>query len=107
MINVSAVFHDRMIPYDYLYKDGVDISGMASFHRNVSYGNVITLSLRITYNNTEDVTGRYYYRAYLNFYYLDVCFIYCNIFHTSVFPVFSLHWNIRSYIDLISHNYSF
>ena len=64
MINVHAV-SDRPIPYEDIYKDGVRITDMPSFHRTVSYGNVATQSLRITYNNTEDVTGHYYYGAYI------------------------------------------
>ena len=106
MINISALFY-RPISNEALNKDYLDIVDMPSFHRTVSYGNVITQSLRITYNSTENVTGRYYYGAYLDFFDLDVCFIYRYIFHTSIFPVFSLHWNIRSYSELISHNYSF
>ena len=106
MINVSALFY-RPISYEVLNKDYLDIRDMPPFRRTVSYGNVITQSLRITYNNTEDVTGRYNYGAFLDFFDQDVCFIYWHIFHTSVFPVFSLHWNIRSYSELISHNYSF
>ena len=106
MIDVPAVMDDSN-PSELLYKDGVFIRDMPSFHRTVSYGNVTAQSLRITYNNTEDVTGHYYYGAFLDFFDLDVCFIYWHIFHTSVFPVFSLHWNIRSYSELISHNYSF
>ena len=46
---------------------------MAPFHRNVSYSNVITQSLRITYNNTEDVTGCYFHEAVL----LNPCLSIC------------------------------
>ena len=94
MINVPAVF-DELIPYEVLYKDGVSITHMASFHRTVSYGNVTTQSLRITYNNTEDVTGHYYYGA--DRFSIDIDRVICPQYwdyldYTSPFPpVFSLH----------------
>ena len=64
MINVPAL-SDRLIPYEGIFKDGEFIGHMAPFYRTVSYGNVTTRSLRIIYNNTEDITGRYYYGAYI------------------------------------------
>ena len=100
MINVPAVFDNESIPFEFLYKDGVNISGMAPFHSTISYGNVITQSLRISYNNTEDVTGHYYYGTAMHYFDIDrdICPQYRS---TSIFPpVFSLHWNIRSYGEL-------
>ena len=105
MINVPAVFDDRLILFEFLYKDGVRIRDMPSFHSTISYGNVTTQSLRISYNSTEDVTGNYYYGAAMHYFYIDrdICFnyFYYLIFFTSAWlPVFSLHWNIRSYSEL-------
>ena len=104
MINVPAVFDDESIPYEFLYKDGVNITDMASFHSTISYGNVTTQSLRITYNNTEDVTGHYYYGAdrFSTDIDRDICPQYRDYLdYTSLYPpVFSLHWNIRSYSEL-------
>ena len=103
MINLPAVF-DYSILYEFLYKDGVSITNMPSFHRTISYGNVTTQSLRITYNNTEDITGHYYYGADLDSTDIDrdICPQYrYYLDYTSPFPpVFSLHWNIRSYSEL-------
>ena len=99
MINVPLVLDNEAISYDFHYKNGVDISGMASFHRNVSYGNVITLSLRIACNNTEDVTGRYFHEAFLLNTALNICIHigYELDFLTLLF--FTLHWNIISYSE--------
>ena len=104
MINVPAVFDNESIPFEFLYKDGVLITDMPSFHSTVSYGNVTTQSLRITYNNTEDVTGHYYYGAEISYTAIarDICPQYSDYFDSTYIypPVFSLHWNIRSYSEL-------
>ena len=104
MINFPAVFDDRSTFFEFLYKDGVNVSGMAPFHSTISYGNVTTQSLRISYNNIEDVTGRYYYGADIVYFDIDrdICPQYWEYLDvTSIFPpVFSLHWNIRSYSEL-------
>ena len=104
-INVPAV-SDRLIPYEGIYKDGEFIGHMAPFYRTVSYGNVTTQSLKITYNNTEDITGRYYYGEYIFNTNIDgdICPQYSDyfddIFIVGLIPVFSLLWNIRSYSEL-------
>ena len=104
MINIPAVLYDRSILFEFLYKDGVAIRDMPSFNDTVSYGNVTTQSLRIKYNNTEDVTGRYFYGADIIYIYIygDICPQYMDYFEsTHIYPpVFSLHWNIRSYSEL-------
>ena len=105
MIDVPAVMDDSN-PSELLYKDGVSIRHRALFNSSVSYGNVTTQSLRIIYNNTEDITGRYYYQAYILNTNIDgdICPQYSDyfddIFIAGQIPVFSLHWNIRSYSEL-------
>ena len=102
IINVPAVFDDTLTTNVGLHKDGVPIRDMAPFHRTVSYGNVTTQSLRITYNNTEDVIGRYYHEAYIFYFIIDrgICPQYRDYLDISILPVFSLYWNIRSYSEL-------
>ena len=100
MINVPALFDSRYGAMELIYKDGFGI--ISPFRRTVSYDNVITQSLRITYNNTEDDTGRYHHGAYLNFDSLRNCTQYLYLYY---YPLFILHWNIRSYSELILHNY--
>ena len=130
MLNVLAVFGEEIEIFNYLYKDGVNISDIMAFHSNISYGNdVIKQSLRITYNNTDDITGHYSHLAFIKiwnlnsnfcfdwlnslldinccYYYYNscncnynhyscYCFEYYNYFY-EYFPLFTLHWNIRSY----------
>ena len=103
MINVPAVFdYDYSILYEFLYKDGLSIRGMPSFHRTISFGNVTTQSLRISYSNTEDVTGHYYYGADISYTVIDrdICPQYSDYIGGIYPPVFSQHWNIRSYSEL-------
>ena len=102
-INFPAVFNNESTIFEHLYKDGVHITDTTSYHSTISYGNVTTQSLRITYNNTEDVTGRYYYVAQTDSLDInaDICpdyVDYINIFFS--FPIFTLHWNIKSYSEL-------
>ena len=103
MIDVPAVFDNESIPFEFLYKDGVRIRDILSLHRTVSSGNVTTQSLRISYNNTEDVTGHYHYGADIDYFDIDrnICPQYSYYLgSTSIFPpVFSQHWN-RSYGEL-------
>ena len=114
MLNVLAVFGDEIEIFNYLYKDGVYISDIMAFHSNISYGNDVTMqSLRITYNNTDDITGHYSHLAFIdisnsnsNFCsdwlnsLLNICinnyYFHCYYFY-EYFPLFTLHWNIRSY----------
>ena len=109
MIDVPAVMDDSN-PSEILYKDGVSIRHRALFNSSVSYGNVTTQSLRIIYNNTEDVTGRYYYQAYTFRTDIDgdICPQYGDYLNFTVvfLPIFSVHWNIRSYCELSSDNIS-
>ena len=104
MINVPAVFDNRLTFFEFLYKDAVRITDMAPFHCTISYDNVTTQSLRITYNNTEDVTGHYYYGADLFYSGIDrdICPQYDDhLSITAIYPpVFFQHWNIRSYSEL-------
>ena len=77
---------------------------MPSFHSTISYGNVTTQSLRITYNNTEDITGHYYYGTDIS--YNDIAREICpqygdHLIITGIYPpVFFQHWNIISYSEL-------
>ena len=105
IINLPAVLDGPPIPNEWLDKDYSDITDMPSFHRTILYSNVTTQSLRITYNNTEDITGCYYCGASIDSFELHVCTHYMFNLQTSEIPVFSLHWNIRSYSELILHNY--
>ena len=101
MINVPTVYDSESTDFDDLYKDGVIIRDMASFHRTVSYGNVTTQSLRITYNNAEDITGQYNYVAFRRNLEIKrgICPHYKEYIESIGFdlPVFTQHWNIRTY----------
>ena len=106
-INVPAAFDIESTNYEELYKNGVVVRGMTPFHRTTSYGNVTAQSLRIMYNNTEDVSGHYYYMAFkysvdIN---RDICPHYRDYLDFGIdyiiLPIFILHWNIRSYSELI------
>ena len=113
MINVQAVSDHkrRNLRYSFLYKDGDQIDDMTQFQDTVSYDNVTTQSLSITYNNTDDVTGYYFYYVYTQinrticpwweFYISRFGYFY------SFIPVFTLYWNIRSYSELIIQNAHF
>ena len=110
MINVPevAVRMNTKNRYEFLYKDGDRIEDMSQFQDTVSYDNVTTQSLRVTYNNTEDVAGCYSHRVYTQINY-TVCpdwEVYSNTFGYIDSPLllFTLYWNIRSYSELILQN---
>ena len=100
-INSSSVLRNYYSRYHRLYKDGIRVYDVNTFNSTVSYGNEIMQSLRISYNNTDDITGHYVYLAYT--YYRDIdsrtCPQYYNYIRSSTyrFPIFVLYWNIKVY----------
>ena len=129
MINAAALVYNTRDIYGYLYKDGEFISDRRIYNGTISYDNITTQSLRIPYNNTDDIAGHYVYTAIAYCYDLNIptCPDYDYIVYvpTCEIPVFTLYWNIRSYGKLIlirntihyisfsvclwehSHNYSY
>ena len=105
MINAAALVYNTRNIYDYLYKDGEHISGRHIYNRTVSYDNITTQSLRITYNNTDDIAGHYVHTAYSDYDYFSIStcpdYHYILYYLTCEIPVFTLYWNIRSYGKLI------
>ena len=106
LANISpAQLDDTRYIYDALSKEGVYISDRSTYANTASYDNIIIQSLRITYNNTDDIAGHYVHIAFA--YYSDfntsTCPDYDFIRHHTFFviPVFTLYWNIRSYGKLI------
>ena len=105
MINPTALLDTRNIN-DYLYKDGERISDRSIYNNTASYDNIITQSLRITYNNTDDIAGHYVHIAFAYIYYFSTptCPDYDIVrshFYLKI-PVFTLYWNIRSYGKFIN-----
>ena len=115
MINAAAVLDNARNINDYLYKDGERISDRSTYNNTASYDNTTTQSLRITYNNTDDIAGRYVHiaaAAYFYYFSTPTCpdhdFIRSHYFLE--IPVFTLYWNIRSYgksINQRSHPFIF
>ena len=105
MINAAALEYSTRNIYDYLYKDGEYISDRRIYNRTVSYDNITTQSLRITYNNTDDIAGHYIHTASTHYYSfnISICpdYDYTWYYFTRYTPVFTLYWNIRSYGKLI------
>ena len=99
MINVAAVLDVTRIKY-YLVKHGIPIN-RNSFNIAASYDKVITVSARLTYNNTDDITGHYNYQAYADYSIVnkETCPAYYKFYrhHHFTFPVFNIYFNIRSY----------
>ena len=104
-INPTALLDDTGYINDYLYKEGVYISDRSTYNSTASYDNITTQSLRITYNNTDDIAGHYVHIAFANIQYLSIstCLEYYLIRYRYIFgiPVFTLYWSIRSYGKLI------
>ena len=107
MINPTALVDDTRYIFDYLYKDGERISDRSTYNSTTSYDNTTTQSLRITYNNTDDIAGHYIHTA-VAYYYYDFNTSTCpdyglprNFVFFYRIPVFILYWNIRSYGRLI------
>ena len=105
MINPTALVDETRYIDDALYKDGGYISDRSIYNNTASYDNTTTQSLRITYNNTDDIAGHYVHTAFA--YSLDfnttACPDYDFIrYHRYLeIPVFTLYWNTRSYRKLI------
>ena len=70
-INSSSVLRNDFSRYHRLYKDGIRVYDVNTFNSTVSYGNEIMQSLRISYNNTDDITGHYVYLAYAYSWYIN------------------------------------
>ena len=101
-INLSSVLENDFRRYYDLYKDGIYVYDVNTFNSTVSYGNEIMQSLRISYNNTDDITGHYVYLAYTYSWDIDsrTCpqYYYYYIRHfISLLPIFVLYWNIKVY----------
>ena len=100
-INTSSVLRNDFDGYHELYKDGIRVYDVNTFNSTVSYGNEIMQSLRISYNNTDDITGHYVYLAYG--YYWDIDSRTCPQYHSYIgnfiweFPIFVLYWHIKVY----------
>ena len=115
MINAAAVLDNARNINDYLYKDGEHISDRSTYNNTASYDNTTTQSLRITYNNTDDIAGHYVHiaaAAYFYYFSTPTCpdhdFIRSHYFLE--IPVFTLYWNIRShgkFINQRSHPFIF
>ena len=105
MINPTALVDDTRYIDDALYKDGERISDRSTYNRTASYDNIITQSLRITYNNTDDIAGHYIHIAFA--YSLDFTTTACPDYDFIKYhryleiPLFTFYWNIRSYGKLI------
>ena len=100
-INSSSILRNYYSRYHRLYKDGIYVYDGNTFNSTVSYGNEIMQSLRISYNNTDDITGHYVYLAYTYYWYIDsrTCpqyYYYIRRF-TYGLPIFILYWNIKVY----------
>ena len=100
-INSSSVLENYFRRPHKLYKDGIYVYDVNTFNNTVSYGNEIMQSLRISYNNTDDITGHYVYLAYG--YYWDIDSRTCPQYYyyirrfTYRLPIFVLYWNIKVY----------
>ena len=95
MINTNAVLFFPLID-DALYKDGLQIGDMAIYNSTLSHGKFTNHSLKMTYNNTDDIAGQYVHLAYNENLNLDFgsCFHYL-LFTRPYFPLFTFYWNIK------------
>ena len=100
-INSSSLLRNDIYKYQVLYKDGIYVYDGNTFNSTVSYGNEIMQSLRISYNNTDDITGHYVYLGYTYSWYINrtTCPQYYYYIQNSIelFPIFVLYWNIKVY----------
>ena len=101
MINPTALLDDTGYINNYLYKERVYISHRSTHNNTASYDNITTQSLRITYDNTDDIAGHYIHMAYAYHFWFNTStcsdyYIWHNRYSTRI-PVFTLYWNIRSY----------
>ena len=101
-INSSSVLENDFYGYYQLYKDGIYVYDGNTFNSTVSYGNEIMQSLRISYNNMDDITGHYIYLAHTFSWNIDsrTCpqYYYNYIHHKFfMFPLFVLYWHIKVY----------
>ena len=106
MINPAALLYTTRDINDYLFIDGERISDRSTYGSTTSYDNTTTQSLRITYNNTDDIAGHYIHTAFAYYYYFNTstCPDYGflrNFVNFYQIPIFTLYWNIRSYGRLI------
>ena len=99
-INANAVLSVSGIS-EMLFKDTVSIRDEGTYNSTVSYDNITTLSLRMTYNGADDITGHYIHVAYANYRYLDrmSCDGYYYFVGTFI-PIFTFYWNVRTYSKL-------
>ena len=100
-IDSSSVLRNNFDGSHKLYKDGIYVYDVNTFNSTVSYGNEIMQSLKISYNNTDDITGHYVYLAYTYYWDIDsrTCPQYYYYIRQSIvlFPLFVLYWNIKVY----------
>ena len=100
-INSSSVLENNFSKDYGLYKDGIRVYDVNTFNSTVSYSNDIMQSLRISYNNTDDITGHYVYLAYTLSQDIEsrTCPQYNNYIRRFTYrlPIFVLYWNIKVY----------
>ena len=109
MINPAVLLDDTRNIDDYLFKDGECINDRSTYNSTASSDTITTQSLRITYNNTDDIAGHYVHIAFAYYYYFSssTCSDYDIIRYRYylVIPVFTLYWNIRSYGKFINQRF--
>ena len=102
MFNAAAKIDVTQIT-DYQQRNGVLITDRSIYNSTVSYDNITTQSLRITYNNTGDIAGHYSHQAYAPYISLleKICSHYTGYIYANRFPIFIMYWNIRSSSKLL------
>ena len=95
MINTAAVI-DGTEMNSLLHKDGVVISDMNTYNSTVVYDKLSTQSLSITYDNSDDITGKYVHLmvGYFDTINRTACPGYSD-FIIFRFPIFAFYWDIR------------
>ena len=99
---VELLLASAGIPHN-LYKDGVLVENLNIYTKTLSFYNGTRQSLKITYENSEDIIGNYIQQAFdLHVYIREtICpGYYKYISRLTFFPVSVLYWNIRSYRKL-------
>ncbi len=100
--------------YRYWYKDGIRINDGDVFNSNITHENgLVSSTLQITYNNTDDITGHYvgviliqrgyrYMRAECRAYYY---FLRDYYYYFNLYEPYSevMYWSVNVYSKLILH----
>ena len=108
MVDAAAALGVTLSVIEHLYKDGVHISDRSTYNSTISFDSIMAQhSLRIPYNNTDDIAGYY---GHLAFAYNAINSTTCPDYYayvrgnSYVIPIFTLYWNTRSYGKLIIVN---